>query len=153
MAYTRGNAQFATEINAPAGDVWALLSDWGGLLRWWPANGPAAILSVELRGDPTHLPLDRVLTMSDQSKITESLLKTDPDARRIYYAVSDGFLNNIRNYMATNIMDEMADKKCLLTFSSLFDAPSAEEALQLEKIIVSMYTAAGLGLSGYFAIK
>jgi uncharacterized protein YndB with AHSA1/START domain len=36
------------EIRAPADQVWALISDWAGMLRWWLPAGCAAAGRCEL---------------------------------------------------------------------------------------------------------
>ena len=38
-------------LQAPAARVWALLEDFGAIVRWWPKDAPIRIASVTLDGD------------------------------------------------------------------------------------------------------
>jgi uncharacterized protein YndB with AHSA1/START domain len=147
--FKRARVEFNAEIAASAGDVWDLLADWGGMLRWWPASAPVVISKVELTGEPGVLPVTRVLTMQDGAQGVETLLKADPVARRLYYSVQDGGIPGARNYVATNTVDALGAGRCALTFSSSFDVAEQDEEMA-KAIILAIYGFIGDGFRQYF---
>jgi carbon monoxide dehydrogenase subunit G len=68
-------------IECPIEQVWAMLSDFGGLMRWHP----------QLVGCVTHgagIGSERVVTLVDGRTATERLEELDPDQHVLVYSVT-----------------------------------------------------------------
>ena len=66
-------------INAPVDKTWAIVGDFSTLHTWHPA-----IQSTEMQGDNM-----RVLSLGDDKKITEKLVKRDDEKMMLKYKIKD----------------------------------------------------------------
>ena len=66
-------------INADTEKTWAIVGDFSALHTWHPA-----IQSTEMQGNDT-----RVLSLGDDKKITEKLLKHDDEQKMLKYKITD----------------------------------------------------------------
>jgi hypothetical protein len=84
----------SAEIPAPTEQVWDLICDWAGMLRWWlPAEkgglrGPV-LIGCELIGMPGSVPRTRRMTLSDGTVAEETIVYQNDETRRIHYTKSD----------------------------------------------------------------
>lgn len=79
------------EVPAPAEQVWDLICDWAGMLRWWlPADqgGPPgpALIGCELIGEPASIPRTRRMTLSSGTVAEETI----DGYRRHFTRLADG---------------------------------------------------------------
>lgn len=122
-------------VDANAGLVWSVLVDWGALMDWYAndaANGLVPLLKTELEGRPDSLPLVRVMTMPDGTKIREALERRDETAFRIYYSLpNEGGMEGIRNYWATTFVEEISPMQCRVSCASFFDVVDAQRASEI----------------------
>jgi polyketide cyclase/dehydrase/lipid transport protein len=118
----------SAEVPAPAEQVWDLICDWAGMLRWWiPAGngglqGPA-LISCELIGKPGSVPRTRRMTLSNGTVAEETVVYQNDDTRRIHYIKSDD--RAVTGYLATTCVDDLEDGRCVVCISSVFDVSDA----------------------------
>ncbi|WP_082540896.1 SRPBCC family protein [Pseudolabrys sp. Root1462] len=116
------------EIPAPAHDVWMLLTDWAGMLRWSLSakrGGPLGkLVKCELIGEPGQVPRTRRMILDSGVKIEEELVYQNDETRRIYYRKTDS-LGSI-GYIATSYVDEIDALRCRLHIASWFDVEPDE---------------------------
>ena len=130
------------KLRAAPDDVWALLTDWAGVMRWWPANNSETLVDdgyvlteVKLDGGEAEIPRTRVISSKAGTSVTETLLHQDDDLRRIYYDLCDDGIPGIRNYRATTTLDAESDGWSRLTFHSTFDVlPDTDADLKRSQI-------------------
>ena len=149
--FVRATAQKSATLKASAQDAYALITDWGGLERWYPKESPVVIQRIELLGPPDKLPLARVLHAADGRQVPETLLVKNDLTKRIYYSLADGALPGIVGYVCTNTMDEVDENTTLFTFQSTFDV--TDSALGAEggrQMVEAIYTRLLGGLAAYF---
>ena len=113
------------EIPASAKEVWALLTDWAGMLRWSQnarrGGGPlGALVGCELVGDRDQIPRTRRMILDSGVAVEEELFYQNDEAKRIYYRKNDAF--GTVGYIATSYVDEIDDRRCLLHIKSWFDS-------------------------------
>ena len=112
------------EIPASADEVWALLTDWAGMMRWsLSAKREGALGSLvrcELIGEADKVPRTRRMILSSGAAVEEELFYQNDETRRIYYRKTDGF--GTRGYLASSYVDELADRRSRLHILSWFDA-------------------------------
>jgi hypothetical protein len=138
------------EIPASADDVWALLTDWAGMMRWsLSARGGGSLgmlVGCELIGAPGEVPRRRRMTLSSGAAVEEELFFQDNKTRRIYYRKDDSF--GTRGYLACSYVDAIDDRRCRLHIMSWFDfeGEAATGAARYEAIYRGIFE----GFSQYF---
>ena len=117
--FKRGHAEVRGIVDAPIDQVWELLTDWAGLLRWWvkPEDGGRPgpdLASVDLVGGPQDVPRTRVVRHVTGSTVDETLLLQNDETRRIYYDMvyrpNPGgavLRSEFENYLATTVLDTL----------------------------------------------
>ena len=151
-------------VDASPDEVWELLTDWAGFLKWWvkPADGGRPgpdIESVELVGDPKAVPRTRVVRHVTGSAVDETLLVQNDATRRIYYDMKfrpnpGGAVlrSEFESYLATTMVDALPTGQTLMTFKSEFDLVEGADMDLMRSIIERTYTDAILqGFRRYFA--
>jgi hypothetical protein len=84
----------SADIPAPAGEVWSLLTDWAGMLRWrlnaeqGGVPGPA-LVKCELVGEHGAVPRARRMILNNGAVVEEQIFYQNDDTRRIYYSKSE----------------------------------------------------------------
>jgi len=158
-SFTRVIATWQGVIDAPAEDVWTLLTDWGAMLSWWKSDPDAEgvkVISVEMEDLTASIPRSRILTRSGVASAglpvlnRETLLHEDPVARRIYYTADNEVIAGIRNYLATTSVDRIATTSCRMIFSSTFDVREGEDPSRARAVIESIYDAICVSFRNYF---
>lgn len=162
--FQRGHAELRGVVQAPVEDVWALLTDWGGLDKWWvkPEDGGRPgpdLASVELIGDPDQVPRTRVVRHVIGSTVDETLRMQNNDTRRIVYDMifrpnpgGSEIRTEFHNYLATTMVDELPTGETLMTFKSEFDLVEGANMDLMRSIIERTYSdTILLGFRRYFA--
>lgn len=90
------------EIAAPAGEVWAMAGDFGGIQRWSPGTESSRLV---LRSRNETGAIRELRRRSDGTRVTEKLLDYDPHNRRMAYTYVDGEVR------ATDYYSELAVKE------------------------------------------
>jgi hypothetical protein len=139
------------EIPASADEVWALLTDWAGMMRWSLSakRGGAlgTLLSCELIGEADKVPRKRRMILSSGAAIEEELFYQNDETKRIYYRKTDAF--GTRGYLASSYVDELADRRSRLHILSWFDAE--QEAPVAAARYEAIYGGIFEGFKAYFA--
>ena len=83
------------EIPAPAKQVWALLTDWAGMLRWSLSakrrSALGLLVGCELIGEANKIPRTRRMILSSGTAVEEELFYQNDETNRIYYRKTDTF--------------------------------------------------------------
>jgi hypothetical protein len=150
--FKRGHAEVRGIVDAPIEEVWALLTDWAGLLRWWvkPEDGGRPgpdLASVELVGGFDEVPRTRVVRHVTGSAVDETLLLQNNETRRIYYnmvfrANPGGAVlrSEFENYLATTMLDTLPDGQTLMTFKAEFDVVEPADLDLMRSVIERTWT-------------
>lgn len=139
------------EIPAPADEVWALLTDWAGMMRWSLSarRGGAlgTLVGCELIGEANKIPRTRRMILSSGAAVEEELFYQNDETKRIYYRKSDTF--GTRGYIASSYVDEVDDRRSRLHILSWFDAEedASAAALRYDAIYGGIFD----GFKAYFA--
>ena len=101
------------EIPASANEVWALLTDWAGMLRWsLSAKRRGALgflVRCELIGEADKIPRTRRMILSSGAAVEEELFYQNDETKRIYYRKTDTFGHGHTSREAT--VDELDDRR------------------------------------------
>ena len=144
----------SAEISAKADEVWELICDWAGMMRWWPAAGAgglpgAALVSCELVGQPGSVPRTRRMTLGNGTVAEETIVYQNDRARRLTYIKSDD--PGVTGYVATTYVDSDEGGGCTVHVASMFDvsdpAAGAAAAGRFEAVYAAMFS----GYRRYFA--
>jgi Polyketide cyclase / dehydrase and lipid transport len=139
------------EIPASAEEVWALLTDWAGMMRWSLSarRGGALGLLVkcELIGEAGKVPRTRRMILSSGAAVEEELFYQNDETRRLYYRKSDTF--GTRGYIASSYVDAIDDRRSRLHILSWFDAEG--EASMAAARYDGIYGGIFDGFKAYFA--
>lgn len=141
----------SVDISAAAADVWELISDWAGMLRWWlqaddgGLQGPA-LVRCTLVGEPDGVPRKRLMELGNGAVATEEIFYQNNDTRRINYTKADD--RDIKSYVASTYVDEIDPANCTVHVESSFDALAPESA---RARFIAVYRAMFDGYTRYFA--
>ena len=139
------------EIPASAREVWALLTDWAGMLRWSLSakrGGPlGTLVKCELIGEANKIPRTRRMILDSGATVEEELSYQNDETKRIYYRKNDAF--GTRGYIASSYIDELDDRRCRLHILSWFD--SEEEASAAAARFEAIYKGIFDGFKAYFS--
>jgi hypothetical protein len=125
----RGSGRRQGVIDTDVDTLWELLTDWGNLDWWGNELGQAGmkVNNVYLEGERNAIPRTKVLVRSNAEHAglpivnRETLFLEDRLTHRLYYDGSDGFIEGVRNYIATWCLDALPDGRCRMTIASNFD--------------------------------
>ena len=139
----------SSEIPASAQEVWALLTDWAGMLRWSLSArraGPlGTLVKCELIGRADEVPRTRRMTLDSGATVDEELFYQDDETRRIYYRKNDSF--GTKGYIASSYVDALDGRRCRLHISSWFDTDQEALAARYETIYQGIFD----GFKAYFS--
>ena len=107
-----------TQINAPAADVWAVISDFNALPKYVAA-------AVESKVDGEGVGTVRTLTLPDGALLRERLEQLDADGMSLQYSILDGPLP-VADYLSTMKVTPSEDG-CELEWSCEFNAAGASD--------------------------
>lgn len=141
----------SAEIPASAGEVWALLTDWAGMLRWsLSAKREGALGSLvrcELVGELGKVPRTRRMILSSGAMVEEELFYQNGDTKRICYRKTDTF--GTKGYVASSYVDELDDRRSRLHILSWFD--TEQEASAAAARYDAIYSGIFDGFKAYFS--
>ena len=160
-AIQRGTGCREGIIETDADTLWNLLTDWG-TMDWWGNELQEAGMKVGkcyLDGEKGSVPRTQVIERSN-SEIgglpivnRETLFHEDPVARRLFYNGTDGFIEGVRNYIATWAVDPLPDGRSKMHISAVFDVTEPGKADNVRAIVEAVYDLIFKGLNGYFASR
>jgi hypothetical protein len=114
----------SAEIPASADQVWELLTDWAGMMRWSLSakRGGAlgTLVRCELIGEVDKIPRTRRMILSSGATVEEELFYQNNETKRIYYRKTDTF--GTRGYLASSYVDEDDGRSSRLHILSWFEA-------------------------------
>jgi polyketide cyclase/dehydrase/lipid transport protein len=141
------------EIPASAQEVWALLTDWAGMLRWSQSAkrpGPlGGLTKCELIGEPDKIPRTRRMILDSGVIVHEELFYQNNETKRIYYRKEDTF--GTSGYIASSYVDEVDNRRCRLHILSWFDAGPDGDASAAAARFEAIYEGIFDGFRGYFS--
>ena len=153
---SRVTVRRSAEVPAPAEQVWDLICDWAGMLRWWlkaeqgGLAGPT-LVKCDLIGQPSAVPRTRRMTLDNGIVVEEQIFQQDDEARRLYYSKTEPPGSPISGYIATAYVDDIQADRCMLHIASSFDvqSPADPEAavIRFETIYQAMFG----GFRNYFS--
>jgi hypothetical protein len=151
--WIRMRAEYAGNIPASADETWELISDFAGVLRYWPRDDstPIGITGVDLEGDHKTVPRARHVYVA-RGVATEWCFKESDTTRRLYYDMNDDGIPGVYNYMATVTVDEDGPEKSVMRFTSDFDIPPDGDRDFYRKRIVAVYESIVTGFLQNFAL-
>ena len=118
------------EIPASADEVWALLTDWAGMMRWSLSarRGGAlgTLVGCELIGEAGKVPRTRRMILSSGAAVEEELFYQNNETKRITYRKTDTF--GTRGYVASSYVDAVDSRTSRLHILSWFDAEEDSSA-------------------------
>jgi hypothetical protein len=133
--FSRAKVHKSAEIHASAGEVWDLLTDWTGMLRWWLTAehgglpGPT-LVRRDLVGQHGLVPRTRRMILDSGVVVEEQIFHQDDNSRRLYYSKTGPPGSPVSGYIATAYVDDVEENRCTLRISSSFDvqSPASPEA-------------------------
>jgi hypothetical protein len=151
MGTHRVELQKSEEIPASADEVWALLTDWAGMMRWSLSAKRGGALGMlvrcELIGEPDKVPRTRRMILSSGAAVEEELFYQNDETKRIYYRKTD--TSGTRGYLASSYFDEVDDRRSRLHILSWFD--TEEKASVAAARYEAIYGGIFEGFRAYFA--
>lgn len=136
----------SANIPAPPDEVWDLICDWAGMLRWWLTaeegglQGPA-LVTCELIGEHDSVPRTRRMTLGNGIVVDEQIFYQNDETQRIYYRKSDD--QSLTGYIASTYVDEIEGGDCASHISCMFDvrdpADRAPAAARFEAVYAAMF--------------
>ncbi|WP_340265862.1 SRPBCC family protein [Sphingobium mellinum] len=148
-------------IDADADALWALVTDWG-TMDWWGNEVEEAGMKVSkcyLEGEKGRVPRTKVIERSNTEEgglpiiNRETLFHEDAVARRLFYNGTDGFIEGVRNYIATWALDPLLDGRTKMHISSVFDVVEPGSADYVRAVVEAVYDMIFKGLNQYVASK
>ena len=128
-------------INAPAEDVWKLVSNFNGLDKFVEAITESSIES-------SGVGAVRTLTLQDGGKVKEKLESLDNDRRILTYSIVDSPMP-IQNYKGIIQVREISDTQSLFTWSSTFETDEGVED-EMKEAMEELYSLGVEGLKNKF---
>jgi uncharacterized protein YndB with AHSA1/START domain len=144
----------SVEISASADEVWELISDCAGMLRWWLSaddggrQGPT-LIACTLVGEPEGVPRKRRMQLDNGAIVEEEIFYQNNETRRIHYTKADD--QDIKSYVASTYVDERGPTTWTVHVSSSFDAVSPLNPASAAARFKAVYTAMFNGYQHYFA--
>lgn len=150
---TRVVLRRSVEIAAAADEVWELITDWAGMLRWWLTAeegglpGPG-LVACELIGQPEAVPRTRRMTLGSGAVVDETIFYQNNPNRRIWYTKADDPI--VTGYVATTYVDDQQDGGCTVHLVSMFDVKDPADHQAAAARFEAVYTAMFDGYQRYF---
>ena len=146
----------SAELRAPAEEVWSLLTDWGGMLRWrlppdlGGLRGPR-LITCELLGRPDAVPRTRRMRFDDGRTVDEQIIYQNDQHRRFHYTKSEPPGSELSGYVASAYVDAIDSCTCALHIASWFDAATEEASASAAARFATVYRAIFAGFRRYFS--
>jgi len=143
----------SAHIPAPPDQVWDLITDWAGMLRWWLTAGDGglqgpALVRCELVGNHGDIPRTRRMFLDNGTVTEEQLFYQNDETRRIHYSKAAD--QDITGYLASTYVDATEDHTAIVHISSRFDVRSTANPAVHRARYESVYAAMFRGYQHYF---
>jgi Polyketide cyclase / dehydrase and lipid transport len=148
----------SADIPARADEVWSLLTDWAGMLRWrlnaeqGGLPGPAMV-KCELVGEYGAVPRTRRMVFNNGVVVEEQIFYQNDDTRRIYYSKSEAPGSELSGYVASAYVNEIDGSSCILHITSWFDAESQAASAAAAAWFATVYQGIFSGFRHYFSCR
>ena len=122
MAQTMETVEVRKQFNHPAGLVWVLTGDFGGLQNWLPGVTGVTVTGSGARDQGGNA--ERAVSLMDGSVTRESLESQDEAAMSYEYAILEmkGFKEG-QQYLAHFQVKPLDDERCEVVWSATFSVP------------------------------
>jgi len=143
----------SAHISAQPDQVWELIRDWAGMLRWWLAaedgglQGPT-LVRCDLVGNRDGVPRTRRMFLDNGIVAEEQLFYQDDQARRIYYRKN--LDPHIIGYVATTYVDAAESDTAIVHVNSWFDVRGTADPAESRGRFESVYDAMFRGYQQFF---
>jgi hypothetical protein len=154
MPAARVEIHESVDISASADEVWELVSDWAGMLRWSLSaddgglQGPT-LIACSLVGGPENVPRKRRMKLDNGAIADEEIFYQNNETRRLHYVKADD--QDIKGYVASTYVDVPSATTCTVHVSSSFDALFPLKPASAVARFKAIYTAMFNGYRRYFA--
>ncbi|NBC27843.1 MAG: SRPBCC family protein [Bacteroidetes bacterium] len=136
------NVNVSGTIQAPANDVWNVVSDFGALDQFVEAI-------KECESDGTGVGAVRTLTLQDGAEVKEKLESLDDQNQKLTYSILSSPLP-VENYTGTIQIREKGDNKTEFSWSSTFKAKD-NTADEMKETFEGLYNFGVEGLQKHFS--
>jgi len=140
-------------IPALPDQVWNLITDWAGMLRWWLTaehgglQGPT-LVRCELVGNHGDIPRTRRMFLDNGTVTEEQIFYQNDVTRRIYYSKAPD--QDITGYLASTYVDATEGHTAIVHISSQFDVRNIVNPARLRARYESVYESMFRGYQHYF---
>ncbi len=132
----------ATEFDAPASAVWALLIDWAAILDWMP-GGYIQSLEMEGRG----VGATRHLLTLNGPRLSERLDAADEASGTLELCMLAPLPWGLESYKAHGKLESLSSCRCRLTWTGTLEMPSRDEEFgRTSRILRKSYAMMFLGI-------
>ena len=129
------NVKVSESIAAPAERVWALLGDFGGVMKW----GGSMLQSCTVEG--SGVGAVRTIGLPGGASIQERLEAYDPAGRALTYAIIGKSPIPLRNYLSTCRVVATGPNQCRVDWEGRFEPDGVPEE-QAQNLVRGIYTGA-----------
>ncbi|MBA55002.1 MAG: hypothetical protein CMK89_11160 [Pseudomonadales bacterium] len=141
MAHTLETVEVRKQFNHPAGLVWVLTGDFGGLQNWLPGVTGVTVTGSGSREEGGNA--ERAVTLMDGSVTRESLESRDEAAMSYEYAILEmkGFKEG-QQYRAQFQVKPLDDERCEVIWGATFSVPedfSEDKVAKARSRVEQMY--------------
>ena len=133
------------DLPVPAEDVWALLSDFGSIIKWLPSGNDNS--TVVLTGEGVGMFRD--LDMPSVGKVQHRLDRLDPDNMLITYSLTKGQPLGMVDYQMSVSVSPAGDGACRIKFYGEFEGDPTADIAQMAKNLEDSYRGMCDGLVAY----
>jgi len=115
------------DFDAAAGDLWALLQDFGRIDRWWPSGEAIRIERVVVEGEGVGM-TRHIYNAGFERPISERLDFIDAQARVLKLSIGGERPAGISHYQATGRVESLGEQRCRLYYDAEFSAGTGDAA-------------------------
>jgi carbon monoxide dehydrogenase subunit G len=120
----------SAEIGAAAEAVWALLSDFGAIQRWWPRGGTVEIERVENEGEGVGM-IRHIYNKGAAQCVSERLELLDPASKSLTLSIVGTRPGGITAYIATSTVYATGVASCRIEHrAQVTTVPGREQAVE-----------------------
>lgn len=120
----------SAELEAPAAAVWDLLTDFGNIQRWWPADAPIHIERVEIEGNGVGM-IRHIYNKGVKGCNSERLDLVDPATRTWILSIVGVRPLGMTAYVAEGHLVELGSGRCRIDYrANVTTEPGREEQVR-----------------------
>jgi carbon monoxide dehydrogenase subunit G len=130
MEMRMAQLEASAEIGAAAEAVWALLSDFGAIQRWWPRGGTVEIERVENEGTGVGM-IRHIYNKGAVECVSERLELLDPASKSLTLSIVGARPGGITAYIATSTVYATGAASCRIEHrAQVSTVPGREQAVE-----------------------